>query len=240
MTSSENILSVSHLTVDIDGHVILKDVSFDVKRDSTVVVLGPNGAGKTVLFKAIIGLMPYSGQVTWKTDVKIGYVPQKISFEKDFPLTVLEFMQFKEKRLEEIQHALKEVGLWKESSADTHRGTRLLHTKIGVLSGGELQRVLIAFALLGTPNILFFDEPTSGVDITGEETVYTLMRRLQKQKDLTILCISHELDIVNQYADAVLCLNKEKMCFGAPKNIINANALESLYGEKIHLYTHGH
>ena len=234
----ENILTVQKLKVKFDEHIILKDINFEVKRDSTLAIIGPNGAGKTVLFKAILNLISYEGTVSWGKDCRIGYVPQKILVGKDLPLTVKEFLALKEKNHSLVVKALESVGLGEGSSEEVHRGVRLLKTRIGALSGGELQRVLIAFALLANPNILLFDEPTSGIDISGEETVYALISKLKKDKDLTIIFISHELDIVYKYADNVLCLNKENICFGPPQKAIDKESLQALYGEDIHFYKH--
>lgn len=231
-------LKVSGLKVKFDKHVVLDDLSFEIKRDSVVAIIGPNGAGKTVLFKAILGLIPYEGKIEWEENVKIGYVPQKLFVGKDIPLTVLEFLQFKEMNLGKIEGLLKDVDLWDDSAHEAHRGRRLLHTQLGSLSGGELQRVLIVFALLGAPNILLFDEPTSGVDISAEVSVYALINRLKKEKDLTIVFISHELDIVYKYADFVLCLNKKKICYGPPRHVIDKKSLEAMYGEDVQVYKH--
>ena len=231
------LLSVSNLKVKFNNHVILDDISFTVRRDDTLAIIGPNGAGKTVLFRAILGLIPFEGKIEWNSDVKIGYVPQKLFVAKDIPLTVYEFLRFKEKDPHKISAVLAQVGFG-ENPKDVHRGPSLLKTRLGVLSGGELQRVLIAFALLGDPKVLLFDEPTSGVDISGEETVYHLIHKLQEEKDLTIIFISHELEIVYKYASNVLCLNKEKICFGPPREVVDKESLEKLYGEDVHIYRH--
>jgi zinc transport system ATP-binding protein len=136
-----------------------------------------------------------------------------------------------------IHKALESVGFLKEAK-HSHDDKRVLETRMGALSGGELQRVLIAYALLGDPNVLLFDEPTAGVDIAGEETVYSLIHKLQADDDLTIIFISHELQVVNQYANSVLCLNKEKICFGPPRSAIDKESLAKMYGEDAHLYKH--
>ncbi len=222
------LLSVSNLTITIDDHVLLDKVSFNVEKGTSLAIIGPNGAGKTLLFKAILGLIDYQGEVKWLEKVKIGYVPQKVFVGKEIPLTVEEFMHLKEHSKKKIADSLKEVG----------KSQSILKTKLGSLSGGELQRVLIAFSLLGDPDILFFDEPTSGVDVAGEETVYALIHKLQKERGLTILFISHELEIVYKYATNVLCLNKEGICFGPPREAIDKESLEALYGEEVHFYKH--
>lgn len=233
----EPILKVENLSVEFNGHKILDGINFEVKRDSTLAVIGPNGAGKSVLFRSILNLIAYEGNITWAKDVKIGYVPQKLFVERDLPLTVCEFLQFKENKQEKIFEVMKSVGFLKESD-HLHNDKRVLDTRLGALSGGELQRVLIAYALLGKPNVLLFDEPTAGVDVAGEETVYGLINKLKAKEDLTIIFISHELEVVNRYADSVLCLNKEKICFGVPATAISKEALEKMYGEESRIYHH--
>jgi len=232
------LLSVSNLKVKFDEHTILDDISFEIQRDSTLAIIGPNGAGKSVLFRAILGLIPYEGKVEWAPNIKIGYVPQKLAVQKDLPLTVSEFLKFKEKDNKKIESVLEAVGFQKGISEHLHNDKRVLSTKLGDLSGGEMQRVMIAYALLGEPHVLLFDEPTAGVDVSGEETIYELISKLQEKADLTIVFISHELEVVYKYATNVFCLNREKVCFGPPKEVIDKESLQKLYGEDIHFYQH--
>lgn len=234
---TDTLLSVSGLKVKFDGHVILDDISFEIKRDDTLAIIGPNGAGKSVLFRALLGLIPYEGKITWAPGIRIGYVPQKLAVAKDLPLTVSEFLGFKEGNKEKIHQVLEQVGFQKESE-HAHNDKRVLTTRMGALSGGEFQRVLIAYALLADPHVLLFDEPTAGVDVTGEETIYSLIHKLQAKADLTIIFISHELQVVYHYANSVLCLNKEKICFGVPKEVLDKESLAKMYGEEVHLYKH--
>jgi len=238
MVEENILLSVSNLGVEFDGHPILKNISFDVKRDATLAVIGPNGAGKTVLFQAILDLIPHSGKVEWAPGTRIGYVPQRLAVAKDLPLTVWEFLKFKEGDSHRVLAVLKQVGLGDDKNDGVHKGKHLLTTKMGVLSGGELQRILIAHALLKNPNVLLFDEPTSGIDVSGEETVYQLISKLKTQEDLAIVFISHELEVVYKYAENVLCLNKEKICYGPPREAVDKVALERMYGEDVHFYKH--
>ena len=233
-----SLLKVSGLSVKFDDHLILDNIGFEVKRDDTLAIIGPNGAGKSVLFRALLGLIPYEGKVEWAPGAKVGYVPQKLSVGKDLPLTVSEFLRFKEKDGRKIGEALESVGFTKGEAKHIHDDKRVLKTRLGDLSGGELQRVLIAYALLGEPNVLLFDEPTSGIDVAGEETIYSLIHRLQEKADLTIIFISHELQVVYHYANTVLCLNKENICFGIPREVLDKESLAKLYGEEVHLYKH--
>lgn len=233
------ILKVDHLSVTFNQHTVLNDLSFEVKRDDTLAIIGPNGAGKTVLFKCLLGLIPYEGQVEWARDVRIGYVPQRLNVDRDLPVTVAEFLKIKEADYKKGEEVLRQVGFGSKDGQLLHRGKRLLENRLGVLSGGEFQRVLIAFALLGDPNVLLFDEPTSGVDISAEETVYALIERLKKDADLTIIFISHELGIVYKHAANVLCLNKQQVCFGPPHDVVDKHTLHQLYGEEVGLHHHG-
>ncbi len=226
----ESILSVSNLKVEINNQKILEDLSFEVKKNQTVAIIGPNGAGKSVLFRALLGLIPFSGEIKWQPGIKIGYVPQRLAIEKELPLTVEEFLSLKEKYELERTKALSLVGLDKEKG--------FLRKKLGILSGGQLQRVLIAFALLGNPDVLLFDEPTSGIDVSGEETIYSLLHKLQEKQKFTLILISHELQIVYRYADSVMCLNKEKICFGPPQEALDKESLQKVFGSETGFYHH--
>lgn len=202
------LLHVQNLKVKFNHHVILDNVGFDVKRDDTLAVVGPNGSGKTVLFRCLLGLTAYEGKVEWAPDAKIGYVPQKLSVPGDIPVTVREFLKFKESDDKKIAEVMSKVG-FKAKAQHIHHDIRVLNTRLGKLSGGEMQRVLMAYALLKDPNVLLLDEPTAGVDIAGEKTFYALFHDLKKNIDLTIIFISHDTQVVEGYADSVLRLTRE-------------------------------
>ena len=204
----QTILTVNDLNVKFDNHLILDHLSFDITRDSTVAIVGLNGAGKTVLFKALLGIIPFNGKITWSDDVKIGYVPQRLSVSNDLPITVLEFLKLKEDSFEKISETLTLVG-FRQKAEHVHHDIRVLNARLGSLSGGELQRILIAYSLLGDPNVLLLDEPTAGVDIKGEETFYNLFEKLKKDIDLTIIFISHDIEVVERYADKIIKLTHE-------------------------------
>ena len=235
---TQPILTVSDLKVSLNHNLILDHVDFKLHEKETLAIIGPNGSGKTTLFRVLLGLLPYQGKIEWKKGVKIGYVPQLIRIEPDLPLTTLDFFNLKNAKREEIDSVLSAVGFKKDEPHAGHLEDHIINGKIGVLSGGELQRVLIAWALVGNPDLLLFDEPTSGVDISAEETIYTLIHRLQKRSNLTILIISHDLQIVYKYATNVLCLNKKGVCYGPPKQTLNQDNLNKLYGDNIGIYHH--
>lgn len=204
----EKILEVDNLNISFGEHKVLDNISFNIKRDEVVAIAGPNGAGKTLLFKALLDAIQFEGQIKWSSDANIGYVPQKLSVGEDLPLTVLEFLKLKEENIEKINKALSLVG-FKEKAEHIHHDLRVLNTTLGGLSGGEMQRILIAYALLGEPNVLLLDEPTAGVDLKGEATFYSLFKKLKAEKDLTILFISHDKEVVGEYADRVIELKHE-------------------------------
>lgn len=234
------ILNVQNLRVAFGRDSVLENLSFELQKGEVLAVLGPNGAGKTVLFRALLGLIPYEGTIEWLKNIKIGYVPQKLSVARDLPLSVLDFLRLKECSENEIYEALRSVGFLRGEYADGHHSHHLLRARLGELSGGQLQRVMIAYALINHPDVLLFDEPTTGIDLGGEETIYALLEKLHKDHQLTILLITHDLNVVFRYAGKALCLNKEKAHFGSPKEILSPRILEDLYGAKVGLYTHDH
>lgn len=232
MDRKENILEVHNLAVKAGGINLVEKISFSVKRGETILVIGPNGAGKTTLFRALIGSIDYSGEIKWANGVTIGYVPQKVDLERDLPITVGEFFKLKANGF-----GKKEI---KEALADVKLDQNYLKKGISELSSGELQRVLIAWAVLGHPEVLLFDEPTASIDIAGQETIYELLHGLQDTHDLTLIMISHDLSVVYRYATQVLCLNKVQICYGKPREVITPEELSKLYGSEKTFYHHLH
>ena len=215
------ILKVSNLTVRLQNQTILENVSFKVKSGTTLAVLGPNGAGKTMLFRTLLNLVPHEGKIEWGKKVKIGYVPQNIAVS-DIPLSVKEFLSFRNginvaRCLEAVRLDVKSVS----------------QKRLGILSGGQLRRVLIAWALIDTPNVLLLDEPTTGVDVGGEEPILVMLNELKKRKKITILLITHDVHIVNEYSDNLLALNRCVTFFGESKEIMNPNVQRTVYGEMV-------
>jgi len=227
-----NALDVSHLTVAFGKTTVIDDLTFGVEAGRSLAIIGPNGSGKTVLLKALIGAVPFRGAVRWAPDTRIGYVPQKLDIERDLPLTGLEFLgaraEIARASREEAARALDLVDLPPEAAAQP----------IGTLSGGQFQRLLLAFALMGRPTVLLFDEPTAGVDEPGQEEIYALFGRLKKNEGLTLLIISHELTLVNRTADDVLCLSRRRAWLGPPVDILTPERLREAYGSAVHFHVH--
>jgi len=227
-----NALDVEGLSVRLGSKEILRDLSFGVPAGSALAVIGPNGAGKTVLFRALIGVVPHGGMVRWAPETRIGYVPQKLDITRDLPITGRDFLRAKAAVSgasgTDAAGVLRRVSL-PPSVADQ---------PIGSLSGGQFQRLLLAAALMGKPTVLLFDEPTSGVDEPGEERLYEMIERVQEAERLTLLLISHELTVVYRYATNVLCLSREKPCFGPPEEMLTPQRIEQLYGTPLKYHHH--
>ena len=238
--AENKILAVKNLSVSFDGLDVLEGLNFDVEKSGSLAIIGPNGAGKSVLFRALLGLIKYEGSIDWSPGIKIAYVPQKIAIDRAMPLTVLEFFKLKTGNDTEIRGVLEMVGIKTSPDHEHHLEHHILNRKIGLISGGEFQRILIAWALIGNPDVLLFDEPTSGIDIGGEQTIYNLLTKLRKERNLTLLLVSHDLNIVYKYAETVLCINKVAVCFGQPGLVLKPEDLSALYGGEAEFYKHSH
>ena len=230
--NNNSILKVENLNVKLNGEKIIEDLSFEVKEGETLAILGPNGAGKTVLFRTLLGFLPFEGEIQWKLGLKISYVPAGLPSSKDIPLTVKEFFDLKKSSQKEaVIEALSAVGL---------KNPEVLGKQVSFLSTGQFQRLLVAWGLYDNPQVLLFDEPMTGIDIGGQESVYNLLEKLKKERDLTILFVTHELSIVYKLADKVLCLSKRMLCHGLPKEILTPERISELYSGEIKFYQHNH
>lgn len=226
------ILKVSDLNVSLNKNLILNDVSFDIEKGDVLAIIGPNGAGKTTLFNALLGLISYTGKIEWKKDIKLGFVPQRIDIDTDMPITVEEFFKFKNRHItnEKIIETLSLVQLNKD----------ILKKGLGEISVGQRQRILIAWSIIDHPDVLLFDEPTADVDVSGQESIYKTLSMLREKFELTVILISHDLNVVYQYANKVLCINHKNLCLGAPIEVLKPETLAELYGGDHGFYQHKH
>ncbi|MDO8495804.1 MAG: metal ABC transporter ATP-binding protein [bacterium] len=237
MNNEQRLLTAENVAISFGDLEVFQGVSFELNRGEALAIVGPNGSGKTVLFRAMLGFIPFQGKITWASNVRIGYVPQKLMIDSQFPLSVRDFFNFKTDSTAVITEALNDVGI---TGDHQHLERHVLNKSIGSLSGGQFQRIMIAWAIIDHPDVLLFDEPTSGIDIGGEETIYNLLHRLQTKNHLAIILISHDLNIVYKYANKVICLNKEMICYGEPHSVLDPTSLSKLYGGEAKFYHHEH
>jgi len=231
MVNENAVLTVNNLHVSYEEQKIISDLSFTVLKREILVFLGPNGAGKTTLLRALQNLLPYQGDVSWNAQ-KISYLPPQEFLQRQNlpPLSIKEFYTFKSTDSDTIKAMITDVGL--NESFLTHQFSEL--------STGQFQRMLIGWALLDNPDVLILDEPTSGIDIGGEETIYSLLHKFWQNNNLTILLVTHDLNIVWEYATQVVCLNKQQVCMGKPDEVLTPEQLKQLYGTGIKFYKHQH
>ena len=218
---NDYVLQVANLKVEIQKQPIIENITFKIKAGTTLAIVGPNGAGKTMFFRTLLSLVPYTGKIEWADSVKIGYVPQNISV-RDIPISVTEFLSYKDSA--EVENVLAAVKL---------DDPGLPNKTLSVLSGGQMRRVLIAWALLDNPNVLLFDEPTVGVDVGSEESVFRMLSELKQKRNITMLLITHDLHLVREYSDQLLGLNKCMTYFGDSQNIIEPSLQQKIYGETV-------
>lgn len=233
-------ISIKNLTVKFGDFLALDDVSIEIMAGKITAVIGPNGSGKTTLIKTILGLInPVVGEIKiFGSDLHdsrslVGYVPQHFNFDKTFPISVREFMNLNRHHHvspKAVDEKTKEVGLT----------PLILEKKLGELSGGQLQRVLISAAIINSPSLLVLDEPSTGVDIAGEEAFYDVVEHLNHEHGTTVLIISHDISMVSQLVDQVVCINKQLLCFGTPHHILTQKKLTDLYGGTAEIMEHHH
>jgi zinc transport system ATP-binding protein len=222
-------LSVENLNVSYSHHHVLEDISFQIERGQFVCVIGPNGGGKSTLLKALVGLLPIRSGTICREAKKIGYVPQQLRIDSAVPLRVDEFLSLKLSKRRvwfgpgqtrtTAKKKLKEIG-----------AAHLIDRQLSELSGGEFQRILIAYALLDNPDLLLLDEPMTGLDVRGGMSFDGLLHHLNDHVGMTILMVSHDLHLVEHVSDLVLCINRTVHCHGSPDQVLQPDNLSKAYG----------
>lgn len=231
MSNENKVLTVRDLQIDYGAEPIISGLSFTVSQGDILIFLGPNGAGKTTLLRGLLDLLPYQGDVEWNAR-KISYLPPQEFLQRQNlpPLTIAEFFAIKTKDRQAVLSIFQQVGL----------DESLLAHQFGELSTGQFQRMLIGWSLVDNPDVLILDEPTSGIDVGGEETIYSLLYRFWQKQNLTIMLVTHDLNVVWEYATQVICLNKQQTCMGKPDEVLTPEQLKQLYGTGIKFYKHQH
>jgi zinc transport system ATP-binding protein len=239
-------IHINNLSVRVDGRFIIENISTVIPSGSVTALIGPNGAGKTTLLKVILGQIKFDGEVSFLDEngknmlPRFGYVPQTLDFDRGLPMTVLDFMilplqnkplwlgrklKYKKTALEYLQMV---------------EAAHLANRQIGKLSGGELQRVLLASAMSDNPNLLLLDEPVSGIDIAGERLFCDLLDSLYGRHKFTMVIVSHDLSVVSNHADRVICLNKSIICHGKANDILTPANLQAVFGHHTEIVRNPH
>lgn len=229
------LISVENLTIRYGAKTVLRGVDLTVKASEIVTIVGPNGSGKTSLLKAIIGATrPAAGKITRDHGLRIGYVPQRLYIDPTLPITVERFMRL----LDRVDRSACVAALETAGVPD------LLKSQMSELSGGQFQRVLLARALIGNPDILLLDEATQGLDQQGSASFYRQIETVRRESGCAVLMISHELHVVMSASDRVICLNGHVCCEGTPAVVAYAPEYRALFGTgtggALALYRHEH
>ncbi|RMA40613.1 metal ABC transporter ATP-binding protein [Rhodophyticola porphyridii] len=230
-----NLIDVDHLNVRYGASEVLRDVSLYVAPGEIVTIVGPNGSGKTTLLRAIVGAVPAAaGRIAKAPNAVIGYVPQRLHIDPTLPMTVERFLKLPGgAERGDIVDALARAGV-----------PDLTKRQMSELSGGQLQRVLLARALVAKPDLLLLDEPTAGLDQPGSAAFYALIDDLRRETGCAVLMISHELHVVMAASDRVICLNGHVCCHGTPAHVSSAPEYRALFGTgtqgALALYRHEH
>ncbi len=227
----EPVIAITDLSVRYGEHEALHDVTFTVEAGEIVAVIGPNGSGKTTLVRAMLGLVPSRGEIkVFGESVKnfrrvahrVGYVPQRLDIDRTIPLSVAELLALFSRG--------KQNRATTERALDDVDAAALIDRPLVALSGGQFQRILLALALVGGPDLLVLDEPLAGVDVEGESVFYDVLKRLRERRNLTTLIISHDLSAVYRHATKVVCINHRMLCQGTPRDVLTHEMLEHIYG----------
>ncbi|CAL4322469.1 zinc ABC transporter ATP-binding protein ZnuC [Buchnera aphidicola] len=230
-----SLIKLKNVFIKFNHRCILSNISLNLIPNQILTLIGPNGAGKSTLVRVILGLLkPNSGKIIKKINIKIGYVPQKLHLNAGLPITVDRFMR--------LSHGTTKLSVKKA----LHR-LNIIHIKnyqLKKLSGGEMQRMLLARALLKEPELLILDECTQGIDILGQVALYKLINKIRNELKCSVLIVSHDLNLVMATTDKVLCLNQHICCSGTPEIVCKNSEFISLFGEigikNFALYRHEH
>jgi len=229
MEEKTPLLKVKNLSVTIERQTIIEDVSFTLRKEEVLAVIGPNGAGKTILLKTLLNFFkPTAGTIQWAPGTTCSYLPQRFQVDHYLPMTVREFLRLKPNQKYSVEEVLNLVNI----------PTEWLAKNLATFSSGQLQKILLAWAIIDQPQVLLFDEPTENVDVVAQESIYDLLHHLQDELGIAAIVVSHDLHVVYRYANWVLCLNRRMLCYGEPTKTLTTEKLSELYGD--HAFFHHH
>jgi len=224
VTTPETLISANDISLSHHGKSVLDNVSFELKKGEFITLIGPNGAGKSSLIKVLLGLIKAdSGDIKRSANIRLGYTPQTFSPNPFIPISVIDFLKLNQNTTQNFIH---ETALLTGIEG-------LLDSPLKKLSGGELQRVLLARALLSKPNVLILDEPAQNLDVNGQMHLYKLIQDIHQQQGCAVLMVSHDLHRVMKESTQVLCLYHHVCCMGQPEAIIKDSQFNDLFADQM-------
>ena len=228
---------IDKLNVRAGATTILENVSLSIACGALTVIIGKNGAGKSTLIKSILGEVPYEGLIEFRDlkdntigNLKVGYVPQHLNLEKNAPVSVYDLVAAYTTHVPVFLHKSKKLYEEIKERLQVFDGASLIDKQVGDLSGGELQRVLLTIACTPVPNLLILDEPVSGIDRNGRKLFYKILNDLKQQYDLSIILVSHDLELTAEYADSVVLLDRTVLKEGEAKEVMGSDEFKEVFG----------
>ena len=227
---------IDHLKVSLGGNIVLDNINLHVNCGEVIAVVGPNGAGKTTLLRTILGELPYKGEISFRVSgheskkPKVGYVPQKLQFDIDSPISVTDLVASAISKHPIWLGVNKELLEKVKSVLSLFSAAHLTKKRIGELSGGELQRVLLAIAMNPEPELLLLDEPASGVDVKGLSLFYQIVTGLRKKHDISVVLVTHDLAGISSYVDRMVLIDRSVIAQGPPKEVLSDERLIKAFG----------
>lgn len=244
------LISVRGLTVELGGQVILRDLHTTIARGKITALIGKNGSGKTTFLRALLGEIPYRGEIQFHCEHDhsrpqpryIGYVPQKLNIDAKLPLTVGDLLALALQRRPIFLGVTRSTRSKQLAILDSVNAPHsLLDRPIDKISGGELQRVLLGLAIQPCPELLLLDEPAASIDFQSSEAFNQTFVRLNREQGVTVVLVSHDLSVVSRHADDVLCLEGGSIkCHGSPREILTHEALSQTFGSDSGVFVHQH
>ena len=230
-------IKIKNLGVRFGEQVVLKDVNMHIHCGSLNAIIGKNGAGKSTLIKSILGEISYAGKIEFRDlkentigNLRVGYVPQQLNIEKTAPVSVYDLVAGYTSRVPVFLRKSKKLYTWIQERLELFDGASLIDKQLGDLSGGELQRVLLTIACTPVPNLLILDEPVSGIDRNGRKLFYKILNDLKQQYDMSIILVSHDLELTAEYADNVVLIDKTVLKEGKAKDVMCSEQFKEVFG----------
>lgn len=249
MSSSASLIDIENLSVTLGQHRVIHNLKCQVLRGQITALIGLNGSGKTTFLRALLGEIPYSGRIQWRCGHNhnqgfpshIGYVPQRLQFDLTLPLTVGELAALVLQKKPLFLGISKDVRKKTMEILERVWASDLIDRPLSGLSGGQLQRILLALAMEPKPELLLLDEPAQGIDFQSQNDFYDLIEKMNRDTGISMILVSHDLSVVSKFAHQVLCLKDGHiLCSGTGQEVLSGTMIQQIYGPDQRVYEHRH